>query len=94
MTEISHFYIDLVVNLNCFLLARDQRRITMKIEKNKGNKRIAYEIPIANVLIMSNEDRFILTSEDDDSSGGGSSGSSGSGGTSWGPLTPLSLYPW
>lgn len=66
----------------------------MKIEKNKENKRIAYEIPIANVLIVSNEDRFILTSEDDDSSGGGSSGSSGSGGTSWGPLTPLSLYPW
>ncbi len=63
----------------------------MKIEKNKENKRIAYEMPIANVLIMPNEDRFILTSEDDDSSGGGSSGG---GGTSWGPLTPLSLYPW
>lgn len=63
----------------------------MKSEKTSENKKTAYEIPTANILIVSNEDRFILTSGDDDS---GSSSGSGSGSGSWGPLTPLSLYPW
>ncbi len=60
----------------------------MKSEKNNENKKIAYETPTANVLLVPDEDRFILTSGDDSGSGSGSSGGS------WGPLTPLSLYPW